>query len=77
MLVAGVPAYAMLAAGFFILGTLDASSGGAQLMLAALIVGVGNGMSSGIISMMGGDSRRRDCHFAAPPSPFSRCFNRH
>ena len=22
-------------------------------------------------------SRRRDCHSAAPPSPFSRCFNRH
>ena len=23
-----------------------------------------------------GDSRRRDCHHAAPPSTFSRCFNR-
>ena len=26
-------------------------------------------------SIVGGDSRRRDCHSAAPPSNFSRCFN--
>ena len=26
--------------------------------------------------LAGSASRRRDCHSAAPPSPFSRCFNR-
>ena len=51
----GVPAYTMLAVGFLILGSLGPSSGGLQLTLAALTIGIGNGMSSGIISMMGAD----------------------
>ena len=62
----GVPAYLMLSLGFFLLGSLDASSGGMQLTLAALVIGVGNGMSSGIISMMGGD--------VSPPAPNSGLF---
>lgn len=59
----GVPAYAMLSVGFFVLGGLGASSGGLALMLAALVIGLGNGMSSGIISMMG-----CDCSPLAPNS---------
>jgi MFS family permease len=62
----GVPAYAMLSAGFFALGGLGVSSGGLMLMLAALVIGVGNGMSSGIISMMGCD--------CSPPAPNSGRF---
>jgi MFS family permease len=62
----GVPAYGMLALGFSVLGGLDASSGGLTLTLAALTVGIGNGMSSGIISMMGGD--------CSPPAPNSGRF---
>ena len=35
------------------------------------------GADRGPIGMATGDiSRRRDCHSAAPPSPFSRRFNR-
>jgi|EP01049_Picozoa_sp_SAG25_P013041 MFS family permease len=62
----GVPAYAMLAIGFVVLGTLQPSSGALQLTTAALVVGIGNGMSSGIISMMGGD--------LSPPAPNSGRF---
>ena len=43
----------MLSVGFLLLGRLSSSSGGVALMLAALVIGTGNGMSSGIISMMG------------------------
>lgn len=62
----GVPAYATLSAGFFALGMLEISSGGMALMLAALVIGVGNGLSSGIISMMGAD--------CSPPAPNSGRF---
>ena len=47
------------------------------LLLGLLVPQVLNELAPVLPELMGGSaSRRRDCHYAAPPSSFSRCSNR-
>ena len=42
----------------------------------AILEGHGQGQVRRVVAVQGQTSRRRDCHSATPPSPFSRRFNR-